>query len=213
MNSLKDLLSPRSSSGSLILSSLVHILIFGSVTIVLSYAPAKPPPEEYLDLGHQTFDEPPAPAEEVKQVQRSPEPDTPVDPKVTPDNTPHEMQDSQSEVAGTQTAKKESNIGNETNGTAATTPYYKIKPKYPKAALVSGVEGWVMMQIDITETGEVENIRVVDGEQRNMFQSEARRAVALWKYRPFVDGAGKPFRKADHQVRVDFKLQDVDTGG
>ncbi|WP_371917836.1 TonB family protein, partial [Pseudomonas sp. FW305-20] len=62
-------------------------------------------------------------------------------------------------------------------GSAVATPYYKIKPKYPRAALASGVEGWVTMKIDINEKGEVENVRVTGGEQRSMFEVEARRSV------------------------------------
>ena len=59
----------------------------------------------------------------------------------------------------------------------ATFHYYKIKPKYPKAALVAGEEGWVMLKVDVTESGEVENVRMVDGNKRNLSQEEARRAV------------------------------------
>jgi protein TonB len=65
------------------------------------------------------------------------------------------------------------------------------------------------MKIDINEKGEVENVRVVDGDKRNLFQDEARRAVEKWKYRPFLGADSKPLRKADHQVRVDFKLSEA----
>ena len=110
-------------------------------------------------------------------------------------------------------AKKEESIGSNSNGTSATTPYYKIKPKYPKAALVSGTEGWVLLEIDILENGDVDNIRVVGGEQRNLFQSEAKRAVAQWKYRPFMNESGQAYKKVDHQVRVDFKLEEAAAEG
>lgn len=209
-----DRLSPKSRTGSFGWSVLVHALIFSAVVGVVHMAPTSAPPDDYLDLGYEVFDEPPVDTKvDQQQVRKSPEPVTKPDPQVVPDNTPKEMQDEKSDIAGTQAAKPESNIGSDSNGNAASTPYYKIKPKYPKAALVAGIEGWILMEVDITESGEVENVRVVDGENRNEFQSEARRAVLHWKYRPFVNGEGKAFRKTDHQVRVDFKLNEVASVG
>ncbi len=199
--------------GPIILSVLIHGGIFGGMTLYFAINPNEEPTvENYVDLGYETFDAPPVPEEKVQKVVNSPKPITPPDQKAVPDDSPKELQDEKGDVTGTQEARTENNIGSESNGNAASTPFYKIKPKYPKAALVSGTEGWVLLEIDITEAGEVENIRVVGGEQRNLFQSEAKRAVAQWKYRPFVDGGGKPFKKSDHQVRVDFKLEDAGSG-
>jgi periplasmic protein TonB len=214
MTNIINLFSPKSSTGSFAFSIAAHVLLYVGLVTVLGLGSGRTEiKEEYLDLGYQTFDEPPVPEQEERKVVRSPEPTAPVDPKAVPDDKPHELQDEKGEVAGTQAAVKENNIGSTSNGTAASTPYYKIKPKYPKAALVAGVEGWVLLQVDITESGEVENVRVVDGEQRNMFESEAKRAVAKYKYRPFTDNTGRPTRKADHQVRVDFRLVDEEAGG
>jgi TonB family protein len=210
MSGIKNLISPKSASGSVLWSLGVHLAVAGMIGGYMGWKSMQPKvEEEYIDLAYETFDEPPIPEEKVQRVRNSPAPTQPVDVKAPQDNAPKELHDDTSDVAGTQKAKEESNIGSTSNGTAASTPYYKIKPKYPKAALLSGVEGWVLMEIDINEAGEVENIRVLDGEQRNMFQSEAKRAVAQWKYRPFVDGEGKPYRKADHQVRVEFKLEEA----
>ncbi len=192
-------LSPKSSSGSLLASVLIHLFIAGSVIGVMKIGDHGPVQEEqYVDLGYEELDAPPIPQPVVKQVA----------------DTPHELQDAKSEVVGTQKeappAPKE---GEKSAGATSDVPYYKIKPKYPREALVSGTEGWVILQIDVTETGEVENVRVIDGEQKNMFQAEARRAVAQWKYRPFTDNSGNPVKKIDHQVRVDFHLKDAVEGG
>jgi len=215
MESMKKFFSPRTTHGPVVLSILLHVLISGTILGALNldvFGKSEPVAEDYIDLGYEMFDQPPAPAEEVRSVKRSEPTAQPVQDKA-PDNTPKELQDEKSDVAGTQkAAKEEASPGSTNTGTAATTPYYRIKPKYPRAALISGTEGWVMMEIDINEQGEVENVRVVDGEQRNMFQNEAKRAVALWKYRPFVDASGKPLRKQDYQVRVDFKLNETESG-
>jgi protein TonB len=204
-------LSPRSASGAFALSVLTHVVLYGAIIGAISYgATPHEPPDATLDLGYQTFDEPPQPEKKEQQVMKSPEPRAPAEAKAVPDDSPKELQDEKGDVAGTQKEVKEvATVGNTASGTSANTPYYKIKPKYPKAALQSGTEGWVLLTVDVNETGEVENVRVVDGEQRNLFGSEAKRAVQQWKYRPFVDASGHPFKKMDHQVRVDFKIEEA----
>ena len=210
----QSIVSPESGSGSLVYSVGLHLAIAFSVVMLLKLnlqPKAIAPIETPIDMTYETFDRPPDPTPEVRHVAKVVEPETPVDTKPLVDDTPKELQDENSDIAGTQTQQAAPVAVNasEGTGTAATTPYFKIKPKYPKAALVSGTEGWVVMKVDINEKGEVENVRVVDGEQRNLFSSEAKRAVEQWKYKPFIDPSGKPFRKADYQVRVDFKLQDA----
>jgi len=202
--------SPRSKSGSMILAILAHATLYGALVLYFAMGGGQhveaPTTEE---LVYETFDEVPAPAAVAKPVARKTEQEKPQE-IVKPDNAPKELQDDKSTIAGTQVAPKAvANGGSEGQGDATAAPYYKIKPKYPKAALTEGIEGWVAMKIDVTEEGLVENVRVVGGEQRNMFQDEARRAVEKWKYRPFLDENKKPIRKANHDVRVDFKLQDA----
>jgi TonB family protein len=75
--------------------------------------------------------------------------------------------------------------------------------------LVAGIEGWVALMIDVAEDGGVQNVRVTGGEQKSMFQDEARRSVEKWKYKPFLDSSGRPVKKANHEVRVDFKLSEA----
>ncbi len=205
---------PESETGSFFLAILAHATIYGGILLVLAMGAlqrASAPVPQAEEVAYETFSEPPAPAEEAKPVASTPEPDQPEEKADEPDNTPKEMQDQSSTVAGTQATapKQAATTGAQGAGSAEATPYYKIKPKYPRAALVAGTEGWVLMKIDVNEQGEVENVRVIGGEQRNLFQDEARRAVEKWKYKPFVDASGKPVRKTDHEVRVDFKLQDA----
>lgn len=170
-------------------------------------------PQEYLDLGYEQFEEPPEPAAEAKPVQRDvaaePVPQE-VDTKV--DTAPRELQDESSTIAGTQEAAKTAPVAAAPSGTQAapSVPYYKIKPKYPREALIAGVEGYVELKIDVKEDGSVENIRSLGGAQADMFESEARRAVSKWKYKPFTDASGQVIRKADHQVRVEFTLKDTE---
>lgn len=188
--------SPKSGPGSIAYSLLAHGLVAAAVVAALNLSRQSAAPiEEYVDMDYETLDAPPE-ASPPKPVER----------------VAQELQDQQSEVAGTQEKKEEAAADGlqERTTPQPTTPYYKIRPKYPKAALVSGTEGWVLLEIDVNEQGGVENVRVVDGEERNMFQTEARRAVEQWKYRPFLGSDGKPVRKLAHQVRVDFRLTDAE---
>lgn len=203
--------NPRTAPGSFLLAVGTHALLLGSA-LALSQLHFQPQVKKIVttdEMIYETFSAPPAPSAVPKAVARMPE-TKPEQVQTKTDSRPKELQDSASTVSGTQAAAKAAaNPGAEGAGDAATTPYYKIKPKYPRAALVSGVEGWILLKVDINEQGEVENVRVIGGEQRNMFQDEARRAVEKWKYKPFLGANGAPVKKIDHQVRVDFKLTDA----
>lgn len=202
-------LSPRSLPGAVLVAGAIHGVLYLAVVLVLGTGFLDSSNEAMIDaeVGYEILDAPPVPTEKVAKVvhQKIPEPEAP---KERADPTARELQDEKSDVTGTSQASvaRPSQVGSEGQGDANATPFYKIKPKYPRPALVAGDEGWIMLKIDVNERGEVENVRVVAGEKRNLFQDEARRAVEQWKYRPFLDRDGKPIRKADHQVRVDFKI-------
>ncbi len=188
----------------------IHALLVATIVAVVHSGLIQPSAlvMEDAEIGYEILDEAPA-VGAPKPVQRV-EPVAKVEP-VKPekvDETARELQDEKSDVVGTSQAavQRPMAAGGEGAGIASTSPFYKIKPKYPRAALVAGAEGWILLKVDVNETGAVENVRVVGGEKRNLFQDEARRAVAQWKYRPFLGADGQPIRVADHQVRVDFNL-------
>src|SRR4051812_34374359 len=96
MNSSRftSVFSPKSPSGSVLFSILAHAAVYGAVVGVLGLNLTAPAPhEEYIDLGYQTFDEPPSPAPEERRVVRSPEPQTHTETQALPDNSPKELQD------------------------------------------------------------------------------------------------------------------------
>jgi protein TonB len=203
-------LSPRNLPGAVLVAAAIHGALYLAVILILGagfFAPA-PGPMIDAEIGYEILDAPPAPTVKVAHVRH--QETTPPQPKVKADPTARELHDAKSDVTGTSQASvvKPAQVGSEGQGDANATPFYKIKPKYPRAALLNGDEGWVELKIDVNEKGEVENVRVVGGEKRNLFQNEARRAVEQWKYRPFLDAQGNPVRKADHVVRVNFKMSD-----
>lgn len=72
-------------------------------------------------------------------------------------------------------------------------PLVRIPPRYPERALSRGIEGWVLVQFNVTPDGEVVQAEIIDGEPPGMFDRAAIRAVQNWKYQPkIVDGQPAP---------------------
>lgn len=188
------------------ISIIAHLVVFGLIKTVHFNTSAPPVEESYIDLGYQQF-------EEVPEVVSAPTPvvknEPVIEEKADPVRAPsQEMQDQSSDVSGLQKEVSQPTTKVSTNTNTTTVPYYKIKPKYPRDALESNIEGHVEMKIDILEDGTVENIHVTGGEKTSVFETAATRAVAKWKYQAPVDESGKPIRKKDYLVRVDFKIKD-----
>ena len=82
---------------------------------------------------------------------------------------------------------------------------YRIEgkdPKYPSDAKKAHIEGRVVLEATISETGNVEDVCVLQGPE--LLQQAAYDAVKRWKYKPFVLD-GQP-REVKTQVNLDFSL-------
>lgn len=83
-------------------------------------------------------------------------------------------------------------------------PIFRIEPRYPRDALLSGIEGWVKLEITINEDGSVSAPVVLDSNPPRVFDQEAKRAVLKWKFKPrIVDG--KAVKRQATQT-IEFKL-------
>jgi TonB family protein len=72
-------------------------------------------------------------------------------------------------------------------GVAAGLLLEKTAPIYPPIAKEAGVSGMVILHVTVSETGAVEDLRVVSGPA--MLQQAAMDAVKSWKYQPYlIDG-------------------------
>ena len=86
------------------------------------------------------------------------------------------------------------------------TPIVRIEPKYPIEAARNGIEGWVKLSFTVNEVGSVEDIEILASEPEGVFEREAQRALAKWKYKPqIVDG--KPVKQPGLTVVLVFKIE------
>ena len=78
----------------------------------------------------------------------------------------------------------------------------QVKPKYPKEAKESGLEGKVSLRCLVKSDGTVDRVEIISGEEP--FVEAAKVAVRKWKYQPLVlNGVPVEF---DTTVQVIFEL-------
>ena len=85
-------------------------------------------------------------------------------------------------------------------------PLIRIEPQYPRKAAMQGIEGWVILQFNITPAGTVRDVQVLDSKPPRIFDRAAVKALLKWKYRPKVE-EGKPVEQKGEKVQLDFKLE------
>ena len=84
-------------------------------------------------------------------------------------------------------------------------PIVRSQPRYPISAARDGIEGWVQLEFTIDSSGTVKDVKVTDSQPKRVFDSEAKRALRKWKYKPqMVDGRATDL--PNMQVVLDFKL-------
>jgi protein TonB len=85
-------------------------------------------------------------------------------------------------------------------------PVVRVNPKYPMSALRNGIQGWVKLAFDISEIGEVINVKVLDSKPKRVFDKAAKQALRKWKYRAkSVDG--KQVQQQNFTVQLDFNME------
>lgn len=88
---------------------------------------------------------------------------------------------------------------------SAVSPLFRIEPVYPRKALLQGTEGFVILQFEITETGQVDNISVIQASPPQIFNASAIQALRKWKYRAKMEG-GKAVRQKNLKVKLKFQI-------
>jgi periplasmic protein TonB len=78
----------------------------------------------------------------------------------------------------------------------------KVNPTYPPLAKQARIQGTVVLQAQISKTGDIENLQLISGHP--MLAPAAIEAVKQWKYKPYLLN-GEPV-EVDTQVQVNFTL-------
>jgi len=84
-------------------------------------------------------------------------------------------------------------------------PLNDVRPEYPYRARQRGIEGHIKLAFTITAAGKVENIRVLEASPPNVFDREARRAAARWRFAPRTENGSAVSREAVKTLH--FRLQ------
>jgi protein TonB len=84
-------------------------------------------------------------------------------------------------------------------------PMVRVNPTYPHVAAAKGIEGFVDIIFDVTETGSTQNIQVVYAEPERVFNSAVIKAVSRWKYKAKMQD-GVPVKVVGVRERIRFNL-------
>ena len=86
-------------------------------------------------------------------------------------------------------------------------PIVKVQPIYPRRAQERGIQGYVLIEFTVTETGAVVDPVVIEADPPGYFERAALRAVVKFKYKPKVVN-GEPVRVAGVRNIITFELED-----
>ena len=103
------------------------------------------------------------------------------------------------------TVETELKITSQVDGVAL--PILKVSPIYPRRALRNGIEGYVVVEFSISETGAVINPVVIDTDKPGYFENAALNAALKFKYKPQVIN-GIPIQVSGVRNVFNFTLND-----
>ncbi len=85
-------------------------------------------------------------------------------------------------------------------------PIVMVEQKYPAKAAQKKIEGTVELTFDISETGKVINISVIESNSSKVFVPSAKKALKMWRYNP-VKKQNKSIVSKGHRVVLGFEFQ------
>lgn len=86
-------------------------------------------------------------------------------------------------------------------------PLARMEPVYPNQAALNGIEGFVIVEFDVSETGTVINPEILGAQPSSVFNRAALRAIERWKYNPRIVN-GKAVKMMGLRTRFSFSLQE-----
>ena len=80
-------------------------------------------------------------------------------------------------------------ISSLTSGTSQLIPIVKVTPRCPREAAIAGINGSVLMILNVNASGKVDRVVIKQAKPPGIFNKEASRAVRRWQFKPkTVDG-------------------------
>lgn len=86
-------------------------------------------------------------------------------------------------------------------------PIVKVAPVYPKRAQTRGIEGYVLLEFTVTNTGAVRDPVVIEAKPLGIFDRAAIRAALKFKYKPKVVN-GEAVEVAGVRNLITFQLEE-----
>jgi len=85
-------------------------------------------------------------------------------------------------------------------------PLVRVNPTYPPREQARGIEGWVIVQFNVTAIGTVRDAIVIESEPKSVFDAAALDAIGRWRYNPRVD-RGIAVERVGLQTMIRFTLE------
>ncbi len=82
----------------------------------------------------------------------------------------------------------------------------KSTPRYPRAELLAGIEGWVVFSVIIDEQGNVKEPILIDSSGNRNFEMNAKMAARKVKYTPATQN-GNPIASSDNKLVINFDIR------
>jgi protein TonB len=149
--------------------------------------------------------------ETVQRRDRKPEPPPP--PDEPPPDMPDVQFDTQVSSVGIDIGSVSMDTGVSIRGTGGFQsdgdylPIVRVEPVYPRRALTRGIEGYVLLEFTVTETGSVSDPVVIEAQPPGIFDRAAIQAALRFKYQPRVVD-GQPIAVAGVRNMITFELTD-----
>jgi periplasmic protein TonB len=83
---------------------------------------------------------------------------------------------------------------------------YAPKPTFPAAAKADEKEGFVRFRVQISPTGSVADVEILEADPPGVFDEAVKAAVRLWQFAPARDEAGKGI-ESSHEDTIGFQVE------
>ena len=81
-----------------------------------------------------------------------------------------------------------------------------VPPSYPRRAQERGIQGYAVVQFNITTEGKIKDIEVIESEPQGIFDRSAIKATNQYQYDPCIED-GQPVEIKNKKLKFNFQLQ------